>query len=211
MAHDDVQALSPEAALGLLAGNERAAVLDHLDGCEQCRELMHELSAVADDLVLLAPNAEPPPGFEQRVLRRLGATRGRRRWPVVVGGIAAALLAVIGFAVGRGQSGSPPSVHELAMRAPSGRVVGDAYVHGDNPTWVFVALPEWTDDSTEYRLRITFADGTTTDVPGAGSWGAVLPADSSQVRELSLVDANGRVWCSASVEAADAPGGQRSG
>ena len=198
-AHVDVQALIPEAALGLLAGSERAEVLGHLDGCEQCRELMHELSAVADELVLLAPHAEPPAGFEERVLTRVGATRGRRRWPLVVGAIAASLLAVVGFAVGRAGSGSPPSVHEVAMRAPSGRVVGDAYLHGNDPMWVFVAVPGWTDTSTNYRLRVTFADGTTTEAPGAGSWGSVLSVDSGQVRELSLIDADGRVWCSASV------------
>jgi hypothetical protein len=196
-AHVDIQALTPEAALGLLSGTERTEVLEHLGGCEQCRELMHELSAVADELVLLAPQAEPPAGFEQRVLARMGATRGRRRWPLVVGTIAASLLAVVGFALGRAGSGSSPSVHEVAMRAPSGRVVGDAYLHGDDPTWVFVTVPGWTDRSTDYRLRVTFADGTTTDVPGAGSWGTVLSADSGEVRELSLLDADGRVWCSA--------------
>lgn len=195
----DVQALSPEAALGLLSGSERAAVLDHLDRCEKCRELMHELSAVADDLVLLAPNAEPPSGFEQRVLERTGATRGRRRWPVVVATIAAALLAVVGFAVGRAGSGAHASVREVTMRTPSGRVVGDAYLHGNDPTWVFVAVPGWTDTSNEYRLRVTMADGTTTDAPGEGSWGTVLSVDAARVRELALVGADGRVWCSASV------------
>ena len=80
----DVQALSPEGALGLLSGGDRAAVLDHLDTCEDCRELMHELTTVADSLVLLAPNAEPSSGFEQRVLERIDATRRRRRWPIVV-------------------------------------------------------------------------------------------------------------------------------
>jgi predicted anti-sigma-YlaC factor YlaD len=198
-AHLDVQALTPEAALGLLAGSERAAVLQHLDGCEQCRELMHELSAVADDLVLLAPGAEPPAGFEQRVLTRLGVNARRRRWPIVAGSIAAALLVVVGFALGRSDGGPPSPVHEVTMRAPSGRAVGDAYVHGNDPTWVFVAVSGWTGTSTEYRLRVTYADGTTTEVPGAGSWGTVLPVDASQVRELSVVGTDGRVWCSASV------------
>jgi hypothetical protein len=198
-AHVDVQAMTPEAALGLLAGNERAEVLDHIDGCEQCRALMHELSAVADGLVLLAPSAEPPPGFEQRFLTRIGAVRGRRRWPVAVGAAAALLLAVIGFAVGRTGSASTSSVREVAMHTPSGRVVGDAYLHGDHPTWIFVAVPGWTDSAKDFRLRVTFTDGTSTDVPGSGSWGTVLPADSGQVRELSLVGADGKVWCSATV------------
>jgi hypothetical protein len=195
----DVHGLIPEAALGLLSGSERAGVLAHVDACEECRELMHELSAVSDDLVLLSPNAEPPAGFEQRVLGRIGASRHRRRWPVAVGAIAATLLAVVGFALGRVGGGASASVHETAMRAPSGRVVGDAYVHGDNPTWVFVTVPGWADASTDYRLRITFADGGTTEVEGTGSWGTLLPVDAGQVRQLSLVGADGQVWCSATV------------
>jgi hypothetical protein len=197
-AHLDLQELTAEAALGLLSGSERAAVLDHLDSCERCRDLMHELSVVADGLVLLAPAAEPPSGFEQRVLQRIAATRRRQRWPVVVAGIAAALLAVVGFAVGRSLT-EAPSVREVAMRAPSGRVVGDAYLHGDDPAWVFVAVPGWTDTAKEYRLRVTLADGTTTELPGSGSWGTMLSVDSSEVRELALVGTDGRVWCSASV------------
>jgi hypothetical protein len=162
---------------------------------------MHDLGAVADGLVLLAPAAEPPSGFEQRVLDRIGASRGRRRWPVVVAGIAAALVAVVGFAVGHSFSEAPSTVREVTMRAPSGRVVGDAYLHGDDPAWVFVAVPGWTDSAKEYRLRVTLADGTTTDVPGSGSWGTVLSVGSSEVRELAVIGADGRVWCSASVPA----------
>jgi hypothetical protein len=199
-AHIDVQALTPEAALGLLSGDERAEVLDHLESCEHCRELMHELSVVADELVLLAPTADPSAGFEQRVLRSIGAARARRRWPVVVASMAAALLAVVGFAVGRFGAGSAaPSVHEVAMRTPAGTVVGDAYLHGHDPTWVFVAVPGWTDGTNDYRLRVTLADGTTMDVPGAGSWGTVLSVDSASVREISLVGSDGKVWCSATV------------
>jgi hypothetical protein len=186
----------------LLGGNERALVLEHVDHCEACRELMHELSEVSDELVLLAPNAEPPAGFEQRVLGRLGAAPqpARRRWPVAIVASAAAVLAVIAFGLGRANGGESSSVHELEMRADSGRVVGDAYLHGADPTWVFVTVPGWKgENSKEYRLRVTFADGTTTDVDGSGSWGATLPVDAEQVHALSLIDADGKVWCSATV------------
>jgi hypothetical protein len=90
-------------------------------------------------------------------------------------------------------------VREVAMVAPSGRVVGDAYLHGDSPGWVFVTVQGWSDTSNEYRLRLTFTDGTTTDVSGSGAWGTVLPTDSGQLQALSLIGADGKVWCSASV------------
>ena len=123
----DVQALTPEAAPADCSGTRTLVVLNHLDGCEQCRELMHELSAVADELVLLAPNAEPPAGFEQRVLTGSRCQgRDNRRWPVVVGTIAAALLVVAGFTVGRVHRGGSLQWYTRRMRAPSGRAVGDA-------------------------------------------------------------------------------------
>jgi hypothetical protein len=192
----DVRGLIPEAALELLSGTERAEVLDHLDGCESCRELMHDLSEVADDLVLLAPNGEPPSGFEQRVLARIVPVRPRRRRAVVAGAIAAAVLAVVAFAAGRAVS-STSSVREVAMRAPSGEVVGDAYLHGGDPTWVFVAVPGWSNNSTAYRLRVTYLDGTTSEIKGSGSWGTVLPGDPEQVRELAVIGDDGSVWCTA--------------
>jgi len=203
----DVRAMCPEAALGLLSGSDRAIVLDHIEQCEPCRELMHELSAVSDELVLLAPNGEPPAGFEQRVLSRVGAgpgeaaPSGRRRWRVLVGASATAVLAVIAiaFSLSRADGGSS-SVQEIEMRAASGRVVGEAYLHDNDPTWVFVTVPGWkSDTSRKYWLRVTFADGATTEVSGSGSWGTVLPVDAAGVRELSLIDTDGKVWCSATV------------
>src|SRR5580765_2586600 len=98
----ETRELAGEASLGLLTGVDRAAVLAHLDTCERCRELISELNAVADELVVLAPEAEPPLGFEQRVLREIGAARRPRTRRLVVGAAAAAIAVLLaGFAVGR--------------------------------------------------------------------------------------------------------------
>jgi anti-sigma factor RsiW len=199
-----VHELAAEAALGLLAGSERAEVLAHLDACEKCRELVHELGGVADDVMLLAPAAEPPVGFEERVLAHLDVAR-RRRWPMFVRAAAAVVVVVMGFVIGRASSPSGEEQRELTMRAPSGQVVGDAYVHDGAPAWVFVSVPGWTTGPSQYRLRVTLTNGSTTEVPGgdlgagAGSWGTILNLDGAQVRELSLIDADGTVWCSASI------------
>jgi hypothetical protein len=88
------------------------------------------------------------------------------------------------------------------MRTSDGHVVGDAYLHGSGPAWIYVAVPGWQPRATDYRLRVRLADGTTNEVPGGdlavggGSWGTILPIDSTRVREVSLVGADGRVWCS---------------
>ncbi len=61
-----------ELALGLLSGPDRASALSHLAGCPSCREQVDDLARVADRLLLLAPDDEPPAGFESRVLAAVG-------------------------------------------------------------------------------------------------------------------------------------------
>jgi hypothetical protein len=60
-----------EMALGVLDPEERTTVLSHLASCPACREELLALSAVADRLAAQAPPAEPPAGFEDRVLARI--------------------------------------------------------------------------------------------------------------------------------------------
>jgi hypothetical protein len=92
----DISALLPEVALGIASGEDRAAALEHLSTCADCREALAELSATADDLLELAPAVEPPAGFQTRVLERVGArqrpTKTRRR-PRLLGVVAAAATA----------------------------------------------------------------------------------------------------------------------
>lgn len=194
----DVDLLAGEAAFGLVSGAERAELLAHLDTCDRCRALVLELAEVADAVVVAGPEAEPPSGFEQRVLAQFDVVRPRRRWPVVVGSVAAAVLLVVAFGLGRTGSGSS-HFREVAMQTPSGRTVGEAYLHSGSPSWVFADVPGWTGDGTKFQLEVTLADGTTMhDTGGAGSWGVLVP-DSRQVRTVALIDDNGQVWCSVSI------------
>ena len=119
----------------------------------------------------------------------------RRRWSWVHG-VALGML-VFAFSVGR-TTRSSTEFREVAMVTPSGRTVGEAYLHDGDPSWVFAAVPGWKDDLTEFRLHVTLADGSSTDATGIGSWGAVV-RDTRQVRSLALLGADGRVWCSAAV------------
>ena len=99
----DVEELAPELALGTLPGDQRSAVLAHLDGCTDCRRLLNKLSDTADSLLLMAPEVEPPPGFTRRVMAGLKPAQ-RRRWRLVALAAAAALLLaddrVLGIAPG---------------------------------------------------------------------------------------------------------------
>lgn len=61
-----------ELALGVLTGRERADAVEHLNRCEACREDVRKLIATGEEFLGLLPPAEPPAGFETRVLGRLG-------------------------------------------------------------------------------------------------------------------------------------------
>jgi hypothetical protein len=60
--------LAPEVSLGIARGEDRDEVLRHTLACQECRREVTDLSTVADDLVLLAPAADPPGGFAERTL-----------------------------------------------------------------------------------------------------------------------------------------------
>jgi anti-sigma-K factor RskA len=66
--------VAAELALGVLTGRERADALAHLDHCDACREHVQQLTATGEELLSLLPSSEPPPGFETRVMERLGLT-----------------------------------------------------------------------------------------------------------------------------------------
>jgi hypothetical protein len=64
--------VAAELALGVLTGRERAMAVAHLDTCDACREDVRQLMTTGERLLELLPPAEPPAGFETRVLARLG-------------------------------------------------------------------------------------------------------------------------------------------
>ncbi|MGP4004034.1 hypothetical protein [Streptomyces sp. 8N706] len=77
---EELRHLGAELALGILPGQERAAVIAHLDRCAGCREQIEQLTLAGDGLLSLLPGSEPPVGFEKRVLTRLGLSgRGSGR------------------------------------------------------------------------------------------------------------------------------------
>jgi hypothetical protein len=77
------------------------------------------VAATVDELLLLAPEREPPAGFDVQVLNRIDARRPRSRMTRSSLMLAAAVLAVAAAAVGiRGQPAaaiatSPPSTATL--------------------------------------------------------------------------------------------------
>lgn len=67
--------------LGGLGPDEVTRFEAHLEQCAACREEVTRLRPVADDLVLSAPPAEPPPGLRERVLECIARERPARHAP----------------------------------------------------------------------------------------------------------------------------------
>ncbi|HEX6476111.1 MAG TPA: hypothetical protein VF005_02460, partial [Acidimicrobiales bacterium] len=74
---DDLRSMAAEVALGILSGTERADALGHMEHCVACRVLVEGLAQTGDELLLLAPEAEPPMGFESGVVARMAGPEGR--------------------------------------------------------------------------------------------------------------------------------------
>ncbi|HWC33152.1 MAG TPA: zf-HC2 domain-containing protein, partial [Actinomycetota bacterium] len=159
--HDEVRALLPEVALGVASGDDRAAVLEHVMGCADCRRDLEKLSETADALLLLGPEMQPPAGFESRVVGRLGPTAarspGRTRWRRALQLAAAAIIGAVAVvapysAVKRDDAQLGALYRQTLERAngvaflalpledPRGERAGHVYGYEGEPSWVLVAV-----------------------------------------------------------------------
>jgi hypothetical protein len=203
-----------ELALGILSGRDRLAVLAHVESCERCSAELERLSLVADSLLGLAPEVEPPVGFELRLAERLWTPSrphqvvSRRRAGMLA--IAAILLAVVGFSLGAvlGPPGmnvrSPSAEANLtsATLTAHGRVLGEVMVSSGSPAWMFMSV-DAGDWSSKVTCEVTLTGGKVLKIGvfklagGYGAWGAPLPSAAVNVRSARLVESNGSVLASA--------------
>jgi hypothetical protein len=209
----DVEELAPELALGTLPGDQRSAVLAHLDRCPDCRRFLNKLSDTADSLLLLAPEVEPPAGFTRRVVA--GLTPPRRRWRPVALAAAAALVfgLAVGYVPGHVRSGSA-AVVAVATFTPTGtetagRLQGQVFARSGNPSWVFMTLKEAGSEGSDesYTCDLLLEDGRTVPIgsftmhDGSGSWGRAVDVTLNQVRQVQLLDEGGHLVARAPLNA----------
>jgi hypothetical protein len=205
----DVREVAPDFAFGILDGEARADVLLHLDHCQTCQRFVSELSETADAMVLLAPEAEPPPGFERRTLDRIVETSRRRRWRtvklVVATAAAAAILSVVMVRIvdQNREPTSPGTAETVAIVGADGQRVGKVDIVSDGTMMaldldVAYSLPDggyniWLTRSGAPKERI----GTLQVTDSAGSWsGPARVAPSATQLELVEIT-TGRTRCSA--------------
>jgi anti-sigma-K factor RskA len=68
----------PAYVLGSLEEQEARLVAEHLAGCHACRRELEAYQTVTDQLLLVLPEVDPPPGLKPRLMERVKGLNGRR-------------------------------------------------------------------------------------------------------------------------------------
>lgn len=220
MACDQVRELAPEIALSVADGQERDAALRHLASCAECRSVVAEYSAVADELLLLAPSHEPPPGFEARTLALLSepkrAMQARRWWrplsvaaAIVVAGLIAAGVVLHATAGDRRVADAYRAVlaegngsfFDVATIRGSSGDIGSVFGYQGSPSWVYATLRAPMPNERRFEVELVTSDGRSLSLGSAvmggdiTGWGTVLPVDLASAVQLRFLDASGQpVW-----------------
>ena len=217
--------VAAELALGVLTGRERAAALAHLDHCDSCREEVRQLMEAGGQLLELLPPAEPPAGFETRVLARLGLpvpppsspARSRSAWSArprrtrrVLAAAALSVAVIVaglgGWGIGAGTSSHPASAAipitsaKLVTAADQG--VGRIYLYSGSDRWLYMSVDLGSGDE-QVTCQVIAADGRATTVgsfqltSGYGGWGSPDPVAAGTAQGARLLSADGTVLATA--------------
>jgi hypothetical protein len=217
-----------ELALGVLTGRERAEALAHLDYCEACREHVRSLTVTGEKMLGLLPAAEPPAGFETRVMERIGLgvpspTPIRQRWrrparghgfsPRRVLAAAAVVVGLLGAALGGwGLHASTAPAESSALRtgalvaASDHETVGHVFVYNGESRWMYMTVDLESGNDTVI-CQLVGADGHITTVgsfrltDGYGSWGSPAWTGDGPPVGARLVTANGTILATATFSA----------
>jgi hypothetical protein len=205
-----VREVAPDLALGLLDGEARANALEHVHRCPSCQAVVAELSGVADLLVQLAPEAEPPPGFERRVLDATRRDRrARRRWVTAIAAVAAAAaigaIALVRI-VDAGRSSeraAAGALHTTPMRGANGLSVGRVVTTEGSPATAIITVDYAVADG-DYDLVLRSARGTSQTIgtmkvhDGHGAWRGSIDTKGAGA-SLAMVDGQGTDVCHATL------------
>jgi hypothetical protein len=210
---DETRDITTELALGIATGKERARALDHVAGCPACRQDLERLAAIADDMLVLAPESEPPPGFEARVLRAMTAPQRKRRWlprrvafPAV--GLAGAALASLALLLAFNSDRQLASEYRQALSAAHGSAFaavplrdtaraerGSLSLYKGAPSWLVVTVDS-APRAHIARAEVVSKSGRRVPLRAFrltdGVWGGALPIPFEQVASVQLLGDQGR-------------------
>jgi len=209
----ETRELLPELALGIADGEDRARALDHVATCSDCRRELERLSGLADELLELAPEHEPPAGFELRVLDALEPPRpkARRRLFRPMALAAAALAAsaltagalLFSFRDDRRVADHYRSVLTEAhgsyfgatrLHDSSGAERGVVFVYRGAPSWVMITVDP-SRRAAVAAAQILTKGGRTVPIRwfslNDGAWGGTVPVDVGAISGVRLLAADG--------------------
>ena len=210
------EAEAAELALGHIGEPQRAGLLDHAARCPRCRELLADLATVCDRMLDLAPEIEPPAGFEARALARMtppASPESRSR--LTLGRVAAAaavalLLLVAGVAVGRiseeGGSGRGGSVATGAIIGNDGDRIGTAALRRGDPSRIVLTMDgpaDWPGTWTcevEAGGRWVEVGSWTADEVTNHVWAAGIDRSLDEITRMRILGRSGAVIGTAVLE-----------
>jgi hypothetical protein len=212
---EEIHELAPEIALGIADGEERAEALRHLSSCAESRRAVERLSGVADELLLMAPTAEPPAGFESRVVEALGLERPPRRrlprwltprWlaPRLAPALAAAAVTAAVLIGTYSDDLRTAERYRDTLALADGRYFqaeqladetgargGVAFGYEGSPSWVLLTVDP-AHRAAVSRGELMTRDGRTIALPSLeldrdGSWGGTIPVNLYKVASIRLL------------------------
>jgi anti-sigma factor RsiW len=216
--HRELEQDLVELALGEVAEPRRSELLSHLSECIQCRAKYTEIVGAIDATVSAAPEAQPPAGFDLRVLSALeiGTTPAPTLGQRIAGLFSArsllaaafvALVLLAGFWAGvsmfdESQPQTPVASGTAVLHTGDGDGIGtvaEAWMHENR---VLVVAVSKAPVGVRYTCRVRLAEGQTKDLgrweassPEGGTW--VVPAPQGDINGIELVTDSGQVWSSA--------------
>ena len=195
--------------MGVASGEARAHAMAHLVDCGECRRELEDITATVDELLLLAPEHEPPAGLDVRVLNALDdrAPRRHRLRTSLVLAAAFMLVAASGAALVwvRGEDDrnladqyrntlavANGTYFRAADLTINGASYGHAFAYEGKPSWLFVTV-EGAGGSGSYPVRLVTSDGRSLQVGrctlhnGSGSWGTTVDMAISSIDRIELL------------------------
>jgi hypothetical protein len=211
---EEIREITAELALGIAGGEERARALAHAAHCRDCRRELEQLTKVVDDLLLLAPEEEPPVGFEERVLAAMQPAKPARK-PFRLRALrplaalaAGAAIAAAALVVAYHDDHKLANEYRQALAAADGsRFVatplrdaagakrGSVSLYKGAPSWLVVAIPPQQPNQPVHAEVVT-RSGQRLPLTGfalrSGVWGGPLPVPLEKVASVQLLDGQGR-------------------
>ena len=169
---DQFDEQAEDLALGHIDEPQRSRLLAHASACPQCQSLLEGLGTVADRLLLLAPQLEPPAGFESRALARVDTTTtsdtARFRMPLWAAAAVALIVGTLGFTVAHlADERSTTAAPTAAILTPAGVDLGSVQLLAAPTPHVLVTIAAPRPDPGVRNCELQRRDGTWVHV---GSW-----------------------------------------